>query len=124
MHLDQSPYPPCSPEHLDEMKEEAVSRGHLRAIGYWTGIERQCGVGFVQGTALTPPEASRIYPNGLVAWCARQRIRIRNFDTQPGLAGCVRITIGSETEMETLRSAASLKGSMPTIELMCGLKGC
>jgi histidinol-phosphate aminotransferase len=48
--------------------------------------------------------------NGLVAWCARQGIRIRNFDTQPGLAGCVRITIGSEAEMETLKSVLDAYG--------------
>ena len=43
--------------------------------------------------------------NGLVAWCAQRGIRIRNFDAQPGLSGCVRITIGSEAEMAALRSA-------------------
>jgi histidinol-phosphate aminotransferase len=48
--------------------------------------------------------------NGLVAWCARQGIRIRNFDAQPGLTGCVRITIGSEAEMEILKSALTAYG--------------
>jgi histidinol-phosphate aminotransferase len=48
--------------------------------------------------------------NGLVAWCARRGIRIRNFDSQPGLAGCVRITIGSEAEMATLETALQAYG--------------
>jgi histidinol-phosphate aminotransferase len=48
--------------------------------------------------------------NALVAWCARRGIRIRNFDSQPGLKGCVRITIGSEGEMETLKAALQAYG--------------
>ena len=48
--------------------------------------------------------------NGLVGWCARRGIRIRNFDTQPGLKGCVRITIGSSAEMEILKSALEAYG--------------
>lgn len=36
---------------------------------------------------------------GLTAWCAEHGIRIRDFSTQPGLQGCVRVTIGSEAEM-------------------------
>ena len=51
--------------------------------------------------------------NGLVAWCARRGIRIRNFNAQPGLSGCVRITIGSEAEMEALKSALEAYGESP-----------
>ena len=41
----------------------------------------------------------------LVDWCADRGIRIRNFDSQAQLRGCVRLTIGSQTEMEAVKSA-------------------
>lgn len=66
--LNQSQAPRCSPKHVQRMQEEAIGRPWIRAIGYWRAIERQCGAGFVQGTALTPPAASRIYDSGVVAW--------------------------------------------------------
>ncbi|WP_018139306.1 MULTISPECIES: EAL domain-containing protein [unclassified Thioalkalivibrio] len=59
---------PCSPQHLNQLQEAAISRPHIRAVGYWRAVERECGAGFVQGDALTPPQASRIYDSGLVAW--------------------------------------------------------
>ena len=41
---------------------------------------------------------------GLVDWCARRGIRIRDFSTQKQLEGCVRMTIGSRSEMADLKS--------------------
>lgn len=41
----------------------------------------------------------------LTAWCGENGIRIRDFSTQPGLQGCVRVTIGSEAEMAELTRA-------------------
>ena len=35
-------------------------------------------------------------------WCAGQGIRIRNFSSQAQLKGCVRVTIGTETELSEL----------------------
>ncbi|AHE99144.1 EAL domain-containing protein [Thioalkalivibrio paradoxus] len=59
---------PCSPEHLEVLQNAAIARPHVRAIGYWHAVERQCGAGYVQGQALTPPRASRIYDSGVIAW--------------------------------------------------------
>ena len=44
-------------------------------------------------------------PKGLTTWLADSGIRIRDFSTQPGLEGCVRITIGSEGEMAAVTRA-------------------
>jgi len=48
--------------------------------------------------------------DGLVDWCAASGIRIRNFNTQAGLEGCVRLTIGSEAEMAALRDTLKAYG--------------
>ncbi|MCW8925732.1 MAG: aminotransferase class I/II-fold pyridoxal phosphate-dependent enzyme, partial [Xanthomonadales bacterium] len=49
--------------------------------------------------------------DGLVGWCAASGIRIRNFSSQPGLAGCVRLTVGSEAEMRALKTALRAYGA-------------
>lgn len=67
-HLNRLEAVPCSPEHLDALQEAAIVRPHVRAIGYWQATERQCGVGFIQGLPLKPPQASRIYDTGVIAW--------------------------------------------------------
>jgi len=41
----------------------------------------------------------------LVEWCAGRGIRIRDFSRQPGLEGCVRLSIGSDAEMSALTRA-------------------
>lgn len=66
--LEQLPHERCSADHVQWMQEAAITRPWIRAIGYWRAIERLCGVGFIQGAALTPPAASRIYDSGIVAW--------------------------------------------------------
>ncbi|GAB3279577.1 EAL domain-containing protein [Parahaliea aestuarii] len=66
--LNTSTLPRCSPEHIAALQSAAIARPYIRAIGYWRAAERRCGAGFVQGAALTPPSASRIYDNGVVAW--------------------------------------------------------
>jgi len=43
--------------------------------------------------------------DGLVNWCAGKGIRIRNFNSQAELQGCVRLTIGSPAEMAAVKSA-------------------
>jgi histidinol-phosphate aminotransferase len=48
--------------------------------------------------------------DGLVQWCANRGIRIRNFASQPQLQGCVRLTIGSPSEMEAVKDAFKLYG--------------
>lgn len=52
---------------------------------------------------------------GLTDWCADKGIRIRDFSSQPNLAGCVRVTIGSDDEMaaltRTLQSYAEEAGA-------------
>ena len=46
----------------------------------------------------------------LVSWCAGRGIRIRNFTTQTQLQGCVRLTIGSTSEMSELKSVLQAYG--------------
>ena len=46
----------------------------------------------------------------LVQYCADQNIRIRDFSTQALLERCVRVSIGSEDEMATLKSVLSKYG--------------
>ena len=58
----------CSTPHLRVLQGAAMSRPHIRGIGYWRAAERQCGVGFLQVDALRPPRADRIYDNGMIAW--------------------------------------------------------
>lgn len=66
--LNDSPAPRCSAAHLQAMQEATFSRPWVRAVGYWQAAERQCGTGFAEGAALRPPQASRIYDNGVIAW--------------------------------------------------------
>ncbi|KAA9131383.1 histidinol-phosphate transaminase [Marinihelvus fidelis] len=42
---------------------------------------------------------------GLVAHCASSGVRIRDFSTTPGLANCVRISIGTSEDMQALATA-------------------
>jgi sensor c-di-GMP phosphodiesterase-like protein len=66
--FDRLPQPRCSTEHLQALQDSAMSRPHIKAIGYWRAIERRCGVGFLQARALRPRQADRIYESGIVAW--------------------------------------------------------
>jgi sensor c-di-GMP phosphodiesterase-like protein len=66
--LNEQTLDPCSPSHLLTLQNEALSRPHVRAIGYWQAADRLCGAGLVQGQRLTPERASRIYDSGVVAW--------------------------------------------------------
>jgi sensor c-di-GMP phosphodiesterase-like protein len=59
---------PCSEAHLQAMKDAAISRPYIRAIGYWQATERKCSVGFLPYQGLKPPRADRIYDNGVIAW--------------------------------------------------------
>ncbi|MEE8118245.1 MAG: EAL domain-containing protein [Gammaproteobacteria bacterium] len=66
----------CSKEHLRAMHEVAVAHPHIRAIGYWRAAERLCGVGFIQGVALRPSRADRIYESGVIAWWPKPETEI------------------------------------------------
>ncbi len=66
--FDRLPAERCSPEHLRALQSAAMSRPHIRAIGYWRAAERLCGVGFLQVDALKPARADRIYDSGVIAW--------------------------------------------------------
>jgi histidinol-phosphate aminotransferase len=46
----------------------------------------------------------------LVAWCAGHGIRIRNFNTQSQLRGCVRLTIGNQQEMAEVKAVLQAYG--------------
>lgn len=65
--------------------------------------------------ALWPGEANFILlqvadASGLVAWCAAEEIRIRDFSSQKQLQGCVRLTIGSRHEMQKLMTVLQAYG--------------
>jgi len=62
------PHDRCSARHIEALQNAAMSRPHIRAIGYWRAVNRQCGVGFLSGAGLRPPRADRIYDSGVVAW--------------------------------------------------------
>ncbi|HET7065548.1 MAG TPA: EAL domain-containing protein [Rudaea sp.] len=66
--FDQLQVPRCGSEHLQAMQDAAISRPHIRAIGYWQATDRVCGVGFLPREGLKPPHADRIYDSGVVAW--------------------------------------------------------
>jgi sensor c-di-GMP phosphodiesterase-like protein len=58
----------CSDEHLQSLRDAAVSRPYVRGIGYWQANERVCGAGFLPTQGLKPSHADRIYDNGVIAW--------------------------------------------------------
>ena len=58
----------CSEQHLQALRDAAVSRPFVRGIGYWRADERLCSVGFLPRAGLTPSHADRIYDNGVIAW--------------------------------------------------------
>ena len=66
--FNRSGFERCSAAHIAEMQQAAVTRPYIRAIGYWRATERVCGVGFIQGVALKPSRADRIYDSGVIAW--------------------------------------------------------
>jgi len=49
--------------------------------------------------------------DALTQWCADRGIRIRNFNSQPQLDGCIRLTIGSTQELLALKSALQAYGN-------------
>ena len=58
----------CSPEHLQAMKDAAISRPYVRGIGYWQANARLCDVGFLPQAGLKPSHADRIFDSGVIAW--------------------------------------------------------
>ena len=48
--------------------------------------------------------------DGLTNWCEKAGLKIRNFNSQAGLKGCVRLTIGSDKEMAKLKVALEAFG--------------
>ena len=43
--------------------------------------------------------------DGLVAHCAARGVIVRGFHTEPALAQCVRITVGSSADLDALEAA-------------------
>jgi histidinol-phosphate aminotransferase len=78
-----------------------VRRGRNRLLDFLTQQEwvRQSWPGDANFLLMRVDDAT-----GLVAWCAENGIRIRDFSNQPQLENCVRLTIGSEEEMEALET--------------------
>ena len=66
--FDQLDVPRCSPQHLQALRDAAVSRPYIRGIGYWNANTRLCDVGFLPSQGLKPPRADRIYDSGVIAW--------------------------------------------------------
>ncbi len=66
--LDALQVPRCSEEHLRAMRDAAISRPYVRAIGYWQAAKRICGVGLLPSSGLKPERADRMYSSGVVAW--------------------------------------------------------
>ena len=56
----------CSEQHLQSLRDAAVSRPFVRGIGYWQADERLCGVGFLPEAGLKPSHADHIYDNGVI----------------------------------------------------------
>lgn len=48
---------------------------------------------------------------GLVAFCANEGVRIRDFSSQRGLQGCVRFSIGNNSDMQALHRALEAYGA-------------
>ena len=66
--FDQLPDARCSPEHLQALKDAAISRPYVRGIGYWQASARLCDVGFLPQAGLKPSHADRIFDSGVIAW--------------------------------------------------------
>jgi histidinol-phosphate aminotransferase len=76
-----------------------VRRGRNRLLDFLTRQEwvRQTWPGDANFLLMRVDDAT-----GLVAWCAENGIRIRDFSRQALLENCVRLTIGSEEDMQAL----------------------
>ena len=93
-----------SDEAINRQKRfvEMVREGKTDFLSFLSGAE------WIKETL--PGEANFILlrvddADGLVAWCAGRGIRIRNFNSQSQLEGCIRLTIGSGAEMAALKLA-------------------
>jgi histidinol-phosphate aminotransferase len=87
---------------------EAVRRRRADFFRFLSGLDwvRQAWQGEANFVLVRVDDAA-----GLVDWCARHGIRIRDFSTQELLGGCVRMTIGSEREMAGLKSVLQAYGA-------------
>jgi histidinol-phosphate aminotransferase len=107
-----APYPLAAPAVDAAMRvtEESVRRRQRSMIS--TVLEQKAE--FLQAVSrlpwvreLWPGHANFVLARvdnaaGLTAWCEAHHIRIRNFDGQPMLDGCVRFSIGTPDEMSAL----------------------
>jgi histidinol-phosphate aminotransferase len=84
-----------------------VRKGRLRLEKFLSGQNwvRQVWPGEANFLLIRVDDAA-----GVVAWCAQNGIRIRDFSRQPMLKGCVRLTIGSDDEMRRLEEALGRYG--------------
>jgi len=107
-----APYPLAAPAVDAAMRvtDENVRRRQRDMIAEVLALKadllrRLQGPGWIR--ELWPGEANFILARvddaaGLTAWCESHDIRIRNFDGQPMLDGCVRFSIGTRAEMSAL----------------------
>lgn len=110
-----APYPLAAPavdaamrvtdEHVRRRQRDMIAEVLQLKAGL---LEQLQGMNWV--FELWPGEANFILARvddaaGLTAWCEAQHIRIRNFDGQPMLDGCVRFSIGTPDEMSALTDA-------------------
>ncbi|MBT8061337.1 MAG: histidinol-phosphate transaminase [Xanthomonadales bacterium] len=82
---------------MDELERQ---KSRLLALVESLPWVRQCWPGEANFILLKVDDADR-----LVAHCADHGVRIRNFSSNPGLESCVRLSIGSATEMDTLQDS-------------------
>ncbi len=107
-----APYPLATPAISTALRatDERVRRRQRDAIGQIMQQKRRL-LGFLEQQqwilGLWPGEANFILARvgdaaALTEWCGQSGIRIRNFDGQPMLDGCVRFSIGTGDEMQEL----------------------
>jgi histidinol-phosphate aminotransferase len=116
-----APYPLSSPAICAAMRvtDEGMRRRQREAVGEIMRQKRQL-LRFLNEQdwigSLWPGEANFILARvgdagGLTEWCGQRDIRIRNFDGQPMLEGCVRFSIGTGEEIQALITALDAYGA-------------
>ena len=115
-----APYPLTAPavdaalrvttEDVAGKQREMITSVMARKADFLEFLEQQTWV-----LEIWPGEANFVLlrvgdAGGLVDWCGQHDIRIRNFHGQPMLNNCVRLSIGSHTEMQALITALAAYG--------------
>lgn len=116
-----APYPLASPAIAAAMRvTDASMRPRQQAMIQGVMSRKQGLVSILEDQrwvqAVWPGEANFVLarvddPDDIVARCDHANIRIRNFDGQPMLNGCIRFSIGSESEMQLLMDTLQNTGA-------------